>query len=176
MKKALVFLSLVMVVAVSIISGTLAMYTTTVDGLAEGSVVAKEFILLGNGTDAFAKNVKIAPAETKTWEFSIKNFDGEIVSETAMDLALTVDVAAAEGKSAIDPLVVTVTDENGNKVGTQTGVGTISFADEFILAQEGQTHTYTVTINWPGNDDSDINFAGADFGTAVNVNVTGTQK
>ena len=51
MKKALVFLSLVMVVAVSIISGTLAMYTTTVDGLAEGSVVAKEFILLGNGMD-----------------------------------------------------------------------------------------------------------------------------
>ncbi len=176
MKKTLVVTALVAVIAVSIISGTLAMYTTTIDNLAEGSVVAKEFILLENGSDTFENNVKIAPTEIVTWDFSIKNYDGVLVTETAMDLDIEVDVTAMTGKAAIAPLVVTVTDESNNVVGTQTGTGLISFQDEFVLDVNGQDHTYTVTIEWPSNDAVDINYAGGDFGTAVAVTVTGTQK
>ncbi|PKM63055.1 MAG: hypothetical protein CVU97_02165 [Firmicutes bacterium HGW-Firmicutes-21] len=176
MKKTLVITALVAVIAVSIISGTLALYTTTIDDLATGSVVAKEFILLENGSDTFETNVKIAPTETVTWDFSIKNFDGAIVTETGMDLDIVVDITAVVGKSAISPLVVTVTNEFDEEVGTQTGVGVISFTDSFELDEAGQTHTYTVTIVWPSDDAVDINYAGGDFGTAVAVTVTGTQK
>lgn len=176
MKKTLAIFSLVLVIAVSVIAGTLAMYTTTIDNLASGSVVAKEFVLLEDGTDTFAQNVKIAPAETKTWTFSVKNYNGSVVSETAMKLDVSVDISAAAGKSAIDPLIATVTNENGTVVGTKTGTGTISFTDHFALADAGQSHTYTVTVNWPSNDSVDYNYAGSGFGTALNVRVTGTQE
>lgn len=176
MKKMLVVFSLVLVIAVSVIAGTLAMYTTTIDDLASGSVVAKEFVLLENGTDTFTQNVKIAPTETVTYTFGVKNYNDSVVSETAMKLDVSIDVAAAANKSAIDPLVVTVKNEDGTVVGTQTGVGTINFSDDFALAASGQSHTYTVTITWPSDNSVDYSYAGANFGTALNVSVTGTQE
>lgn len=176
MKKLLISFALVLIFSTSIIAGTLAMYTTTIDDIAEGSVVAKEFILLENGTDTFMENVKIAPDETVDYEFSVKNYDGSIVSETAMDLALEIDVLAADGKSVIAPLVVSVKNADGNIVGTLTTSGTIELTDEFELNADGQEKTYTVSVNWPSDDNVDINYAGSDYGTALQVAVTGTQK
>lgn len=176
MKKALIIFALVLVASTSIIAGTLAMYTTSIDNLAEGSVVAKEFVLLEGGTDTFAKNVKIGPGETQNWQFSVKNYNGSIISETAMDLNFDIDVTAAQGKSVIAPLVVNVKDSSNNVVGTVTSNGKIQFADEFKLEANGQEKIYTVSVNWPSNNNVDINYAGAGHGTAVKVSVTGTQK
>lgn len=176
MKKTLVVFSLVLFIAVSVIAGTLAMYTTTIDEVASGSVVAKEFVLMGNETQGFTENVKIAPTETKTWKFNVKNFNDNVVSETAMDLDFTVGIAASTGKTAIAPLVVTVKNEAGNVVATKTGTGTVTFEDEFTLDTVGQTHEYTVEITWPSNNEIDIDYAGASYGSAVSISVTGTQK
>ncbi len=176
MKKVLIIAALVLVLSTSIIAGTLAMYTTSIDNVATGSVVAKEFVLLENGSDTFTENVKIAPSETVDWQFSVKNYDGSVVSETAMALDFNVDVTAADGTSMIDPLVVTIKDENGNVVGTTTGNGTIQYNSEFALNAVGQQQTYTVYVNWPSNDDVDLSYAGANYGAAVTVSVTGTQK
>ena len=176
MKKVLIIAALVLVLSTSIIAGTLAMYTTSIDNVATGSVVAKEFVLLENGADTFTENVKIAPSETVDWQFSVKNYDGSVVSETAMALDFNVDVTAADGTSMIDPLVVTIKDENGNVVGTTTGSGTIQYNSEFALNAVGQQQTYTVYVNWPSNDDVDLSYAGANYGAAVTVSVTGTQK
>ena len=107
------------------------------------------------------------------WTFSVKNYDGNIVSETAMDLAFTVDIAASTGKEAIAPLIVTIK-KGDTVVGTKTGTGSIIFADEFALNEVGQAHTYTVIIDWPSDDTIDINYAGSGFGTAISVSVTGT--
>ena len=176
MKKTLITLSLVLLLATSVIAGTLAMYTTTIDTLGEGSVVAKEFILTRGGTDTFAQNVKLAPGETEDWQFSVKNYNGAVISETAMDLAFNVNIAAADGKEIIAPVEVTIKNANGDTVGTRKGSGAIAFADEFSLAASGQEKTYTVSVNWPSNDAVDINYAGAGYGTAVKVSVTGIQK
>ena len=176
MKKVLVIIALVTVLTTSIIAGTLAMYTTSIDNLATGSVVAKEFVLLENGSDSFVQNVKIAPTETVNWQFSVKNYDGAIVSETAMALDFDIQVAAADGKSMINPLVITVKDQDGNVVGTVTDSGTIAYNSEFTLDPSGQQKTYTVSVNWPSNDAVDINYAGSNYGAAVTVSVTGTQQ
>ena len=176
MKKTLTFVALVLVLTTSVIAGTLAMYTTSIDKLSEGSVVAKEFILTEGGTDTFTQNVAIAPGETQSFQFSVKNYNGSIVSETAMDLAFDLDVQAADGKSVIAPLVITVKDSSGNTVGSVTGSGTIQFNDEFSLNAQGQEKTYTAVVTWPGTENTDINYAGAGFGTALKVSVTGTQK
>ncbi|SDG96218.1 hypothetical protein [Desulfosporosinus hippei] len=176
MKKALTTIALVLILSTSVIAGTLAMYTTTIDNLAEGSVVAKEFVLVEGGTDTFEKNVKIAPAETVDWQFSVKNYDGAIISETAMDVNYTVDVVAEDGKSVIAPLEVSIKDADGQVVGGLTSNGKIEFSEEFGLNASGQEKVYTVSLNWPSNDNADKTYAGADYGTAVKVSVTGTQK
>lgn len=176
MKKTLVIFAFALLLTISITAGTLAMYTTTIDNLAAGSVAAKEFVLTEGGTDTFATNVKIAPGETTAWQFSVKNYNGSVVSETAMDLNFNVGVMAADGKEAVAPLVATVKNSNGDTVGTATTSGTIAFADGFDLSASGQEKIYTVSVNWPSNDAVDINYAGADYGTAVKVSVTGTQR
>ncbi len=175
MKKIVTIVALVLVISTSVIAGTLAMYTTSIDDLAEGSVVAKEFILTEGGTDTFTRNVAIAPGETQDFQFSVRNYDGSIVSETAMALAFDVDVAAAEGKDLIAPLQIAVKDSSGNTVGSVTGSGRIDFDDAFALNTQGQEKIYTAVITWPDGS-ADIDYAGAGFGTAVKVSVTGTQK
>lgn len=177
MKKVLLGMALVLAIAISVISGTMALYTTTIDEVADGSVVAKEFVLLENGSDTFKQDVAIAPGEAVNWTFSVKNYDGSVITETAMDLSFKLTISAADEMEAIQPLVITVKDEKGKTVGTQTGTGTISFADDFDLQATGQTHTYTVSIQWPSSDsDSNYTSANGDFGTAISVSVTGTQK
>ncbi|ACL18905.1 hypothetical protein [Desulfitobacterium hafniense] len=176
MKKVLSIVALALVVSTSIISGTLAMYTTDIDALAQGSTVAKEFILTEGGTDTFVENVKIAPSETMSWQFSVKNFEGAVVSETAMDLDIDVDVVAADGKKVIAPLVFTVENSKGDVVGTVNSLGKVELNDEFVLSAQGQEKVYTVSVNWPSDNNVDINYAGTGYGTAIQVSVTGTQK
>ncbi len=184
MKRTLLVVALVLAISTSIIAGTMAMYVVEIDELAEGSVVAKEFVLAGGpGTDSFEAGVEIAPGETVDWEFSVKNYDGNIVSETGMDLDFKVAIAGTEEDNAIAPLVVTVKDNNNdvvtpgeNSTYTGTGTGTITFADAFALEPEGQEKTYTVSIEWPWEGTNDIQYAGADFGTSIKVSVTGTQQ
>jgi hypothetical protein len=122
------------------------------------------------------RKIKIAPLKPLTYQFSVKNYDASIVSETAMDLDFAIDVVAADGKSVIAPLVVTVKNAAGDTVGTVTSNGTIEFADEFELKATGQEKTFTVSVNWPSDDNADIHYAGAGYGTALQVAVTGTQK
>jgi len=176
MKKVLAIFALVLVFSTSVIAGTLAMYTTTIDNVAEGSVVAKEFTLVDGGTDTFTKDLEIAPSDSADWQFSVKNYQGSVISDTAMDLDFTVDVLAADGKSVIAPLVVTVKNSQGDAVGTVTSSGKIVFKDSFGLNAVGQEKTYTVSVNWPEGDNSDTNYAGANYGTAIKVSVTGTQQ
>lgn len=177
MKRALIVVALVLVISVSLVAGTLAMYVIDIDDLAEGSVVAKEFILEPGETDTFEENVKIAPGETVHWTFSVKNHDGVTISETAMELDFAIDLAAAGEKAAIEPLVVTVKGENDAEVTLTQDVnsGAWTFTDEFGLGETGQEKTYTVSIEWPWEGTNDIAYAGAGFGTAVTVSVTGTQ-
>jgi hypothetical protein len=176
MKKGLILTALVLMIATSLIAGTLANYTTTIDALASGSVVAKEFILLESGTDTFESDVKIAPTETETWSFAVKNYNGAVISETAMDLDYTISVSASDGKSAIEPLIVSVVDSTNAVVATRTGAGTMTFDSGFSLDAQGQEEVYTVVIEWPSNDTIDINYAGSGFGSTVSVSVTGMQE
>lgn len=175
MKKAALVLVLILVMASSLTAGTLAMYTTRIDDLAQGTVVAKEFVFTGEGSDSFAQNVKIAPEETVTWQFNVKNYSGHIVTETDLYYKLTFDVHASAGKTAIAPLAVTVRDGSGNVAGSATGVGKFDVLGKFLLSETGQGQTYTVEVNWPGNDGVDINYAGNAYGTTVNIDAIASQ-
>lgn len=179
MKKTLLIVALVLAITTSIIAGTMAYYTITLDELVKGDVVAKEFILLEGGTSTFSEGVKIAPGETVKWDFSVKNFDDKAISETGMDLDVTVLVEGAE-KSYIFPLTVKVTKKDEAIVlGTMNPghTGDIKFNDTFELAEEGQEKVYSVNIEWPWEsaDFNDIDYAGSGHGATIKVSVTGTQ-
>lgn len=175
MKRVLALVALVLVISISLVAGTLAMYVVTIDDLPEGSVLAKEFILLEGGKNTFKKDVKIAPGETVEWVFSVRNHDGKIVSETDMGLKFRVDITKADGKEdAIKPLDVIVTDNNGHIITKTHEMEPLEFKGEFFKGKH-DGKVYHVLIHWPGNDQVDMKFAGSKFGTAIKVSVTGTQ-
>lgn len=175
MKKIIFILMLVLTMVGSIAAGTLAMYTTSIDNLAEGSVVAKEFVFVGDGTDTFSQGIKIAPTETVKWQFRVKNYENQVVTETNLYYKLTFNVAASAGKNAIQPLTVTVKDLAGNVLNSVTGVGTFDVLGSFPLSEVGQQKDYVVEINWPGNGNTDINYAGGNYGTSINIDAVASQ-
>lgn len=175
MKRTLFILIMLLVMASSLTAGTLAMYTTTIDNMAKGSVAAKEFVFTGEGTDSFAQNVKIAPKGTVSWQFYVKNYSGIIVTETDMYYKLTFNVQASEGKTAIAPITVTVKDQNGSSVGSATGVGTFDVLGEFPLSETGQEDMYTVEVYWPSDDNVDIDYAGGGYGTSIIISAIASQ-
>ncbi len=175
MKRIIFILTLVMVMVSSIVAGTLAMYATSIDKLAEGSVTAKEFVFTGAGTDSFQQGIKIAPSETAQWHFKVKNYDNQIITETDLYYKLTFNVSASAGKSAIQPLVVTVKDSAGRVINSVTGTGTFDVTGSFPLSETGQEKDYTVEIYWPGSGSNDVNYAGNKYGTTVNVGAAASQ-
>ncbi|KPU45913.1 cellulose binding domain protein [Oxobacter pfennigii] len=175
MKKIIFALLLVLTMATSLVAGTLAMYTTSIDNLADGSVVAKEFVFVGSGTDSFQHGIKIAPTETVRWQFKVKNYENHIITETDLYYKLTFNVNASAGKKTIQPLVVNVKDSGGNILNSVAGIGTFDVIGSFPLSESGQERDYTIEIYWPGDKNTDINYAGSNFGTTINVDAVASQ-
>jgi len=177
MKKILTIVLLLTLIAFTLISGTMALYTVKIDNFASGSVVAKEFIFTKGGTDTFTDNVKIAPTETKTMSFSVKNFESDTkYSEVPMKVDFTVSIDAADGKELIDPLKFVVKNEDDVNIGDSvTGSGQITFSIE-LEENTKEEHTFTVEILWQSDDEVDINYAGEGHGSAITVSATATQK
>jgi len=92
MKKSVVLTVLLVLILSSVVTGTLASYTIRINDFARGSVVAKEFIFLEDGADSFEQNVKIAPTETMRWQCAVKNYDGSVITDMALNYDITFDV------------------------------------------------------------------------------------
>lgn len=175
MKRTFFILLLSLAICSSLLAGTMASYTVTLDNFASGSVVGKEFIFLESGTETFQDDIKIAPTGTVTWQFAVRNYDGNLVTETDLYYNLTFDVSATPGKNAIAPLIISIKDGGGNVVGTVNGTGSVDVTGSFPLSATGQSASYTVEIHWPSNDEIDINYAGHNFGTTISVSAVASQ-
>ncbi|PKM52562.1 MAG: sugar-binding protein [Firmicutes bacterium HGW-Firmicutes-7] len=175
MKKYIFILLLMLTIVSSMVAGTLAIYTTSIDNLADGSVVAKEFIFVGEGTDTFQHGVKIAPLETVQWQFKIKNYENHVITETDLYYKIIFNINASSNKNAIEPLIVTVKDLNGNIRNSVSGVGTLDVLDSFSLSENGQEKDYIVEIYWPDEGNADTDYAGGNYGTSVNVEAIASQ-
>lgn len=159
----------------SLVAGTLALYTTSIDNLADGSVVAKEFIFTGIGTDSFLQGIKIAPTETVQWQFKVKNYENHVITETDLYYKLTFNIRASENKSAIEPLIVTVKDLEGRILNRVTGVGSFDVFGSFRLSETGQEKDYIVQLDWPGDRSNDHEYAGGNYGTSIKVDAVASQ-
>jgi len=192
MKKILLVSALVLVIATSMVSGTLAVYTKTIGIVASGSVTAKNFIMKGKDTtDYEKKDLYIAPGDISTFTFTVSNSDTATnpatIAEVSMNLDISINLAAGSDMTgAIVPLTVVVTRDNSafpstsGEINVATGTGTLKYSDTLTtIAAPGQTNTYIVTITWPknaSNESDDTKYASHKYGTALTVSVTGTQQ
>lgn len=182
MKKTLIIASMALLIATSLVAGTLAVYNVNLGTIANGEVYAKRFELVGGGTDGFSESVAIAPMETVNKTFTVSNYKNSNITETPMELNIDVNIDAAQGKQAIAPLVINVykvkADDSRTLIGNAiNGTGTITFKDGFNTSDVGQTYTYDVEVVWPKetNGSNDVDFQGPEFGSQVTVSVSGTQ-
>ncbi len=175
MKKTLTVLLLVLAITTSLIAGTMAYYTVTLDNLVQGEVVAKEFIFVEKeGKQTLSFSDKIAPGETVEWPFTVQNHKDGLVTETDMYYRLTFVVGATDGKQAIAPLAVTV---NGQTVTlNDDGTGTFITDGYFLLQSPDnqQSDDHRIVLTWP-HGDNDSAYAGNDFGATVTVNAVAQQ-
>lgn len=177
MKKTLTIVALILAITVSLIAGTMSYYYTELEELAGGSVVAKEFVLKGDGEKTFDEAIKIAPGESRQWKF---NFTAS--SETGMDIKVKIDISEPDGLHAIEPLNFTVYENiDGDEIrkidtiSTPSGTGTYEI--DLLQNENSLSKVYYVVAEWPWETDNvdDIEFAGAGYGSNLTVSVTGTQ-
>lgn len=191
MKKILLVSALVLVIATSMVSGTLAAYQISLPDMATGSVVAKKFVLVEGTPNTFKTNVKIAPTESKEMTFSVTNDNGAgDISEVNMNVQVTIvldDISTTSGKEvrAIPPLTVkvykgAVADMNLLSTSSSTltnGKGTLEYnLVDLFTAEVSRDQIFTVVVTWTGGDNAtDTALAGPTHGTKLTVTVMGTQ-
>ena len=178
MKKTLTIVALILAITVSLIAGTMSYYYTELEELAGGSVIAKEFILMGEKTQSKFFDVKIAPGEKVDLEFSVKNFDENATSETDMSISFKLELGANGNLKEITPLKIIEVKTDVWKPETLTADTNGVYTDSSIFkANKSEIKTYIVTVEWPWETEGvkDIEFAGASDGSNLTVSVTGTQ-
>jgi hypothetical protein len=169
MKKLLLTVALVLAVVTSLVAGTMAAYTQTLDATS-GTITAKAFKLTDTMSANYTQSLKIAPGGTYSYTVSIKN-DGEVDATITMNATL----ANANGKTAIQGLVVNsitgLTNITGNVAadGKSVSLTTVGNTTSGVL-KAGQTATITFNLKWPyvnvaANNTKD----NADAGLAVSV-------
>ncbi len=178
MKKTLAIVALILAISVSLIAGTASYYTTTLEELTAGEVTAKEFILVEEGSLSGSIPLeKIAPGEEVTFDFAVKNNEGELTTETDMEVSFTVELVKNGQLEEIKPLKISSVVCDRHLLPELVAKDGVYTDDVTFKANVSEKKTYKVTVEWPWETDGvkDIEFAGADYGAAVQVTVTGTQ-
>lgn len=183
MKKTLTILLLVLAITTSLIAGTMAYYTVTLDNLVQGSVTAKDFLMLvkddseGPITEQLMlADLLIAPGETVEWDFTVQNHGNQRFTETDLYYRLTFSVVEPNGKELILPLEVTVL-KGENSEGTfntnesQIVDGAFPFTD---VNDNKQEQAFTVKVHWP-HTDNDSAYIGRGYGATIKVDAIAQQ-
>ena len=170
MRRTIVMLLLGALILTGLTSGTLAVYTTSVD-LAMNTVAAKRFYIGVGNQDDF--DIKLAPGEKQAYGFTVTNVDGNgFATEVNMDL--TVGGNFSELVSALPGMVITLT-ENG-RVLASTADGQLSYTESNAFqADSAQTRTFMLVFDWQPGDDVLQTLAQGRRVDGVTLYITGTQ-
>lgn len=180
MKRSLLVAGLVLTIATSVISGTMAAYNVTVDDLAVDSVVAKNFVLTADKSESAFVNEKIAPGESKEIPFTVSNFDGVNTTETGMDVVINVNVSNGD-KTSITPLTYELfyADDLDTAVASSAAGQPFEY-DGLIFDASGdaQDEEFILVVEWPygAYNNGDFALQGDGFGNTVQITVSGFQS
>ncbi|HPG92874.1 MAG TPA: hypothetical protein PK675_05630 [Clostridia bacterium] len=140
MKKTITLILLALIVATSLVTGTLAVYSVEAPEINSGNIIAKEFVFTASGSQDFTTDVQIAPTETVQKTFTVSNFNGNVVTGTDMNVSITVSV---EGE--IVPLSIVVTGDQDVTIVNNGTTSTITFT---LAANQAVTKTFSISVVW----------------------------
>lgn len=176
MKKHLLIAGLVLTIATSVISGTMAAYSKEII-LDEANIAAKHFVLEANRTDDKTQKFRIAPGEEVKIPFKISNGTEGHVTEVPMNIAISIAVGTgADENSPLTYKLYSGSDTSANAI-AEVVDGVITYNGlKFDVKASTQTESFTLVANWPlgAYDDTDIAYEHNNFGTAK-ITVSGFQ-
>lgn len=160
MKKFFLIVALVLAVVSSLVAGTMAAYTQTVD-LTASSIVSKAFSVTNGTSNNFSTAIKLAPGDDVTYSVTLTN-----AGEVGTTVKVAALLSAASGKTANERLGMTYSVDGG------TNWTTTAPAD-FTLAV-GANKTIQFKIAWPYATDEATNtldnaVMGSAFGSVFSV-------
>ncbi len=174
MKKLMIPLLMIFSIATSLIAGTFATYSQTIDNL-ESTVYAKEFKFGASGIDNFNDSVKIAPGETLTKKFLITNTINGITSEVAMDIDVRVTIEGADDKLPIQSIVAAIKNDNDEYITNnflRNGEGYYDIKEYLDLFPTSKT--FTIEVMWVSSS-NDNDYMGDAFANVIKVTAVATQ-
>jgi hypothetical protein len=170
-KKYLLLTLLALAIVTSLTAGTLAVYTKSVS--MNAVVEIKKFAFAAAGKiEGEAKSINLAPTETKSYNFTVTNYEGETGSpaEVALDYTVFADFADAAKKM---PGLTAVLTKDGVQVAAANVNGTITYANT-TLAGTATKHEYVIKLTWAGNDNTAQTSAGLEKAATNGLQVTVT--
>ncbi len=172
MKNKLLIGLLVVFIMTTLVSGSLAVYQASIDDI-DGSFAATKFVIDSSAEgQLYNGSLKIAPGDTLSSTFIIKNYDASNnITET--DMKLDISVVFDGG---LDPVTMKLY-YGDSLLGTCTGDGTITYdsVTAVLPANVATDAVYTLVFEWPENTSGvdDTAFQGKPATFAISV--TGTQ-
>lgn len=181
MKKILFTGALALTIVTSMVAGTLAIYTKTLDPL-DGTINAKLFELDANEANAETFEVKIAPTEEVESLFKIRNYeDNDVATPTEVGMDLVVQVNYP--KAASDAGITATLNLNGldtttvSTTETDTVVTKTYTIEDAFVASTAKEIDGNITFEWVADtqpNTTETTHQGEDFG-AFEVVITGNQ-
>ncbi len=175
MKKTLLIGILIVTIVTSMVAGTLAVYSNTIQE--NGAADALRFYI--GVTDSKTADLKLAPGLSDDFEFRVSNVNPVdlAVTEVAMDLSITTTIPEGFGEIEVELSGVE------NAVKTVNEDGSVTFAvSNWSTASRVKTDKAVLRYTWVDDNDSaaQYNVGGGNDGTATAdsafvVTVTGTQ-
>lgn len=174
MKKTLLVSILILVLVVSMVAGTMATYTRSLDY--SGDVTAKAFdIRETTNTDI---DIKLAPSETQSWAFTLTNtLDDGTATEVDMDVATSITLPAEF--AAVEVKLYSIGEDGSRtEVAAVKNGNTLTFQqDDWSQANVAKTQAYEADFTWQGSsDDADTAMGLAQTTGVVTATITGTQS
>lgn len=171
MKKKSMIAVLAVLVLISLVSGSLAVYQSTLPDMG-GNAAAANFVIDGNSNGGlFTETLNIAPGDTQSSTIAVRNSKGSNVTETDMKLNINVTL-----ETEVQPLVLNLKDGD-TVLDTATYTSkTIAYdsVTAVFAANDATEKVYTIEIVWPeGDTASDLSYQGKDI--SYTISVTGTQ-
>jgi len=171
MKALIVILSIVALLAISMLTVTISAYVKELNLFNSGWIGPKYFSFNLESSDS---TKKLAPGESAEYRFTVSNNDSSGVSQVPLHVSIEIDYPAqlAGTGSILAELYL-----DGSVLASDTGSGFLAVMGATLPGGEATTDTYTLKLTWL---DTDLKALGVmvdeDFEPSdINIRVSGYQ-
>ncbi len=170
-KALMVVLSLMAMIAVSMLGVTMSSYVKELQLFGDGWMGPKYFAF---DMDSSGDMQDLAPGETVDYDFSVRNFDNNGVTQVPLHVAIEIDYPAQlAGTGVIQSELL----QGGSALASDLGNGKLAATGSTMPANTATTDTYTLSLTWL---DSDLQLLGDMVSTVfdpsdINIRVSAYQ-